>query len=72
MSEGSPELDVVVWGASGFTGKLTAEYLLAQYGAGNDLRWGLGGRSRARRSALDRRRSPNSTLPTAERCGKRA
>ena len=29
-----PKFDVVVYGASGFTGKLVAEYLAAQYGPG--------------------------------------
>lgn len=39
------EFDVIVQGASGFTGTLVAEYLLRQYGAGGDLRWALAGRS---------------------------
>ncbi len=39
------ELDVVVWGATGFTGRLVAEYLVERYGAGG-LRWALGGRNR--------------------------
>jgi short subunit dehydrogenase-like uncharacterized protein len=38
--------DVVLWGATGFTGKLVAEYLAGRYGAARDLRWALGGRSR--------------------------
>ncbi len=42
----SRKLDVVVWGATGFTGKLTAEYLTKQYGVGRDVAWALGGRSR--------------------------
>ena len=37
--------DIVVWGATGFTGALVAEYLLAQYGLGGDLRWAIAGRS---------------------------
>lgn len=46
-----PAHDVVLWGATGFTGRLTAEYLLRTYGtpeAGGDLRWMLGGRSRGK------------------------
>jgi len=39
------ELDVLVWGATGFTGRLVAEYLLERYGAGGPLRWALGGRN---------------------------
>ncbi len=37
--------DVVLWGATGFTGALVAEYLARQYG-GEKLRWALAGRSR--------------------------
>jgi short subunit dehydrogenase-like uncharacterized protein len=46
------ELEVVVWGATGFTGRLTAEHLLGRYGATGDLRWALGGRSRAKLEAV--------------------
>jgi saccharopine dehydrogenase (NAD+, L-glutamate forming) len=44
--EPARELDVVLLGATGFTGALTAEYLLRNAPA--DLRWGLAGRSRER------------------------
>ena len=38
--------DVVIWGASGFTGRLVAEYLAQQYGvSGANLRWAMAGRS---------------------------
>ncbi len=39
------EFDVVVYGASGFTGRLVAEYLTKQYGAGADVSWAMAGRS---------------------------
>lgn len=42
----SRPLDVIVWGATGFTGQLVAEYLAAH--APKDLRWAIGGRSRAK------------------------
>ena len=45
MSTNERELDVIVWGATGFTGRLTAEYLLERYGVGGKLRWAIGGRS---------------------------
>lgn len=48
MSEGKREFEVVVWGATGFTGRLTAEYLLARYGASKSLRWAIAGRNRAK------------------------
>lgn len=37
--------DIVVYGASGFTGRLVAEYLAKEYGIGGDLRWAMAGRS---------------------------
>lgn len=41
--------DVVVQGATGFTGRLTAEYLATRYGVGTPaLRWALAGRSQAK------------------------
>jgi short subunit dehydrogenase-like uncharacterized protein len=40
------EFDLVLYGATGFTGQLVAEYLLSQYGSDGDLRWALAGRSR--------------------------
>jgi short subunit dehydrogenase-like uncharacterized protein len=40
----STEFDIVIYGASGFTGRLVAEYLAAEYGK-SDLRWAIAGRS---------------------------
>lgn len=48
MTDANREFEVVIWGASGFTGKLTAEYLLAKYGVSEGLRWALAGRNRAK------------------------
>lgn len=39
------EFDVLVFGASGYTGRLVAEYLLKQYGVGKDVHWGIAGRN---------------------------
>ena len=39
------EFDVIVYGATGFTGHLVAEYLIGKYGAEKDLRWAIAGRS---------------------------
>src|SRR5580698_1406256 len=41
----SPKFDIVVYGATGFTGQLVAEYLAAQYGKGKELKWAMAGRS---------------------------
>jgi short subunit dehydrogenase-like uncharacterized protein len=38
--------DIIVWGASGFTGRLVVEYLAAHYPPGESLRWAIGGRNR--------------------------
>jgi len=46
MDERERTYDVVVWGATGFTGRLVAEYLLERYGADGELRWALAGRNR--------------------------
>ncbi|MCG8369271.1 MAG: saccharopine dehydrogenase NADP-binding domain-containing protein [Proteobacteria bacterium] len=40
--------DLVVYGATGFTGTLVAEYLLRRYGVGGDLNWAIAGRSAAK------------------------
>lgn len=41
----SKEFDVVVYGASGFTGRLVAEYLAGQYGLGGEVSWAMAARS---------------------------
>ncbi len=37
--------DLIVFGASGFTGRLVAEYLNSSYGVDGDVRWALAGRN---------------------------
>ena len=39
------EFDVIVWGATGFTGRLVAEYLAERYGAESNTRWAMAGRN---------------------------
>ncbi|MDU6242727.1 MAG: saccharopine dehydrogenase, partial [Bradyrhizobium sp.] len=41
----SPKFDLIVYGATGFTGKLVAEYLTTQYRGDASLRWAMAGRS---------------------------
>lgn len=41
----SREYDVVVWGATGFTGKLVVEYIFQTYGLDGDLKWAVAGRN---------------------------
>jgi short subunit dehydrogenase-like uncharacterized protein len=40
----SAEFDIVIYGASGFTGRLVAEYLAAEY-RGSSLKWAIAGRN---------------------------
>ena len=44
MSE-QREFDVIVYGATGYTGRLVAEYINGEYGVGGDLKWAMAGRS---------------------------
>ncbi|MEV6475681.1 saccharopine dehydrogenase NADP-binding domain-containing protein [Streptomyces sp. NPDC051657] len=53
QNDATRPLDVVLFGATGFVGTLTAEYLAAHAPAG--LRWALAGRSRAKLEALRER-----------------
>lgn len=40
------EYDLVVWGATGFTGQLVVEYLCERYGVEGELNWAIAGRNR--------------------------
>ena len=40
------EFDVVVFGASGYTGKLVAEYIQSEYGKSGSVKWAIAGRNR--------------------------
>ena len=40
--------DLIVYGATGFTGRLVAEHMLATYGAAGDIAWAMAGRSAAK------------------------
>ena len=42
------ELDIVVYGATGFTGRLVAEYLNNQYGVNGEVIWAMAGRSQSK------------------------
>ena len=65
MPSPSPDLDLVLLGATGFTGALTAEYL-AEHGP-TGLRWALAGRSRAKLEAVrDRLARIDPTLAELE------
>ncbi|WP_439107168.1 saccharopine dehydrogenase family protein [Congregibacter sp.] len=44
--------DIVLFGATGFTGQLVAEYLLERYGSDGEIRWALAGRNTAKLEAV--------------------
>ena len=46
------KFDVIVWGASGFTGQLVTAYLAKKYGVDNTLRWAIAGRNRDKLEAV--------------------
>ena len=52
MNDARREFDVIVVGATGFTGALVAEYLSSRYGCERGLRWAAAGRSEERLTAL--------------------
>ncbi|HEX7885407.1 MAG TPA: saccharopine dehydrogenase NADP-binding domain-containing protein [Phenylobacterium sp.] len=39
------EFDIIVYGATGYTGRLVAEHLAQRYGVGGDVTWAMAGRS---------------------------
>src|ERR1700733_12441891 len=41
----SSRFDIVVYGATGFTGQLVAEYLATHYRGDRDLKWAMAGRN---------------------------
>jgi short subunit dehydrogenase-like uncharacterized protein len=48
----SSKFDIVVYGATGFTGQLVAEYLAAQYKNDTNLKWAMAGRSKAKLASV--------------------
>lgn len=48
----SKPFDLVVHGATGFTGRLVVEYLLQRYPAGTGVRWAMGGRNAEKLAAV--------------------
>jgi short subunit dehydrogenase-like uncharacterized protein len=42
------EFDIIVYGATGYTGRLVAEHLAQRYGVGGEVNWAMAGRSAAK------------------------
>jgi len=49
-----PPFDLIVFGATGFTGRLVAEYLFKTYGVGGPVAWALAGRNLDKLAAVRR------------------
>ncbi|MBC8304931.1 MAG: saccharopine dehydrogenase NADP-binding domain-containing protein [Pelagibacterales bacterium] len=56
------DYDIIVWGASGFTGKLVAEYLFKKYGSNKNLKWAIAGRNSLKLNSV-RKDILDSTVP---------
>jgi short subunit dehydrogenase-like uncharacterized protein len=56
------EFDLIVYGASGYTGRLVAEHLAKRYGVGGEVKWAMAGRSADKLSQVrDEIGAPNET-----------
>jgi short subunit dehydrogenase-like uncharacterized protein len=58
------EFDVVLWGATGYTGRLVAEHLLKTYGPSGELAWAVAGRSEEKLAAVKAEIGAPSDLPS--------
>jgi short subunit dehydrogenase-like uncharacterized protein len=48
----SAEFDVVVYGATGYTGRLVAEHFSRSYGSGSEIKWAMAGRDGKKLAAV--------------------
>ena len=60
----SKDLDIVVFGASGYTGKLVVEYLKNEYGENGSLKWAIAGRDETKLTAVKEELSLGNDLET--------
>jgi short subunit dehydrogenase-like uncharacterized protein len=58
------EFDIILWGATGYTGRLTAAHLLKTYGAAGDLKWAMAGRSAGKLAEVKAEIGAPANLPT--------
>ena len=60
--QSNPEIDVVVFGATGFTGQLIVEYMASRFEPGSGLSWAMAGRSLDKLAAVrERMGAPEDT-----------
>ena len=58
------EFDAVVYGATGYTGRLVAEYLLKTYGAAGEVKWAMAARSAEKLAEVKALIGAPADLPT--------
>jgi short subunit dehydrogenase-like uncharacterized protein len=57
------EFDVIVFGATGYTGRLVVEHLFGTYGAGGSIKWALAGRNEIKLAEVRELIGAPATLP---------
>lgn len=57
------ELGIVIYGATGYTGRLVVEYFNRQYGVNGDISWAMAGRSREKLIAVRDELGVDKSLP---------
>jgi short subunit dehydrogenase-like uncharacterized protein len=57
------EFEVILYGATGYTGRLVAEHLLKTYGASGDLTWAMAGRNLEKLAEIRSEIGAPATLP---------
>ena len=60
------EFDVIVFGASGYTGKLVAEYMGKEYGNDESIRWAIAGRNKDKLSSVKKDLNLNERVSMIE------
>ena len=51
VNETKKKFDLIIWGATGYTGKLVCEYIFKNY-KNTNLKWALGGRYKSKIKSL--------------------
>ena len=62
-SNPTKEFDIILFGATGFTGKLAMEYLIKQYGTNSGLKWAIAGRRLKALQELNEKLAPGLNIP---------
>ncbi len=61
------EFDVIVFGATGYTGRLVAEHLLKSYGVNGPVKWAMAGRNAGKLTEVKSLLGAPSSLPNGHR-----